>query len=46
MRLATPTGFASYLEVQRWLRDEFALEVPSKTLHGIVHYQFKAKLPR
>jgi transposase len=45
-RLATPTGFASYLEAQRWLRDEFALEVPYKTLHGIVHYQLKAKLKR
>ncbi len=46
MRLATPTGFASYLDVQRWLREEFALEVPYKTLHGIVHYQLKAKLKR
>jgi len=45
-RLATPTGFASYLEVQQWLRDEFALAVPYKTLHGIVHYQLKAKLKR
>src|SRR5215831_15310686 len=31
-RLATPTGFASYLEIQRWLREEFALEVPYPTL--------------
>jgi transposase len=45
-RLATPTGFASYLDVQRWLREEFALEVPYKTLHGIVPYQLKAKLKR
>jgi transposase len=45
-RLATPTGFASYLAIQRWLREEFALEVPYKTLHGIVHYQLKAKLKR
>src|ERR671939_2045321 len=45
-RLATPTGFASYLDVQRWLREAFALEVPYKTLHGIVHYQLKAKLKR
>jgi transposase len=45
-RLATPTGFASYLDVQRWLREEFALEVPYKTLHGIGHYQLKAKLKR
>src|SRR4029450_11268926 len=45
-RLATPTGFTSYLDVQRWLREEFALEVPYKTLHGIVDYQLKAKLKR
>lgn len=34
--LATPTSFASYLDVQRWLREEFGVEVPYKTLHGIV----------
>jgi transposase len=45
-RLATSPGFASYLAVQRWLSDAFALEVPYKTLHGIVHYQLKAKLKR
>jgi transposase len=45
-RLATPTGFASYLDVQQWLREEYSLEVPYKTLHGIVHYQLKAKLKR
>lgn len=45
-RLATSPGFASYLEVQHWLREEFALEVPYKTLHGIVRYQLKAKLKR
>jgi transposase len=45
-RLATPTGFASYGAVQQWLRAECGLEVPYKTLHGIVHYQLKAKLKR
>jgi transposase len=45
-RRATPTGFARYLDVQRWLREAFALEVPSKTLHGIVHDPLKAKLKR
>jgi transposase len=45
-RLATSSGFASYIEVQQWLRDEFGLEIPYKTLHGIVHYQLKAKLKR
>jgi transposase len=46
MRLATSPGFASYLDAQRWLRDEFALQVPYQTLYGIVHYQLKAKLKR
>ena len=45
-RLATPTGFTSYREVQRWLRDEFGLTLPYKTVHGIVRYQLKAKLKR
>jgi transposase len=45
-RLASATGFASYVEIQHWLRKEFALEVPYQTLHGIVHYQLKAKLKR
>jgi hypothetical protein len=45
-RLATASGFASYVAIQQWLREEFRLEVPYKTLHGIVHYQLKAKLKR
>ena len=45
-RLATPTGFPSYLAIQHWLREEFALDVPSTTLHGIVRSQLKAKLRR
>ena len=45
-RLATASGFASYVEIQQWLREEFGLEVPYKTLHGIVRYQLKAKLKR
>jgi len=45
-RLATPTGFASYLAVQHWLRQEFGLEVRYKTVHGMVHDQLKAKLKR
>jgi transposase len=45
-RLATSYGFASYVELQRWLRDEWGLEVPYPTLHGIVRYQLKAKLKR
>jgi transposase len=45
-RLATSSGFASYVELQQWLREEFGVEVPYTTLHGIVHYQLKAKLKR
>jgi transposase len=45
-RLTTPTGFASYVAIQQWLREAFALEVPYQTLHGIVRYQLKAKLKR
>jgi transposase len=45
-RLATASGFASYVALQQWLREEFSLEVPYKTLHGIVRYQLKAKLKR
>jgi transposase len=45
-RLATMSGFASYVELQQWLREEFGLEVPYPTLHGIVRYQLQAKLKR
>jgi transposase len=45
-RLQTPPGFASYLEVQHWLRDEYGIELGYKTIHGIVHYQLGAKLKR
>lgn len=45
-RLATETGFASYVEVQHWLYDEFDLKVPYKTLHKIVRYDLRAKLKR
>jgi len=47
-RLATPMGLASYLAGQQWWREECGLEVPYKTLHGIVHDQRQAtrKRPR
>jgi transposase len=45
-RLATLSGFTSYVELQQWLREEFGLEVPYTTLHGIVRYQLQAKLKR
>jgi len=45
-RLATASGFASYVELQQWLREEFGLAVPYQTLHGIVRYRLHAKLKR
>ena len=45
-RLAPPTGFASYLAIPPWLREECALDVPYTTLHGMVRSQLNAKLKR
>lgn len=35
-----------YIQVQRWLKDEFELEIPYKTIHKIIYYRLKAKLKR
>lgn len=43
-RLATKEGFASYADVCSWLKDEFNLSVPYKTVHGLLYYRLKAKL--
>jgi transposase len=45
-RLASPARFASYVEVQQWLRDEWHLELPYKTVYGIVRYRLKINLKR
>src|ERR671933_2685853 len=45
-RLATSSGFASYVELQQWLREEFGLDGPYPTLHGIGRSQLKAQLKR
>lgn len=39
-------GFAGYVEVQHWLADEYALEVPYATVHKLVRYRLGAKLKR
>lgn len=39
-------GFEGYLEVQRWLAQEYALEVPYPTVHKLVRYRLGAKLKR
>lgn len=43
-RLDDPRGFASYVEVQAWLRDEYGLEIPYKTTYTLVRYRLGAKL--
>ena len=48
-RLKEPTeGFNSYIEIQNWLKDEFNLDLPYKTVHGYVKYRLDAnlKVPR
>ena len=35
-RLDEPTGFASYVEVQQWLYDEYGLEGPYKSVYNLV----------
>lgn len=46
--LSEPEGFGSYTEIQHWLFEEFNVEVPYSTLHGIVRYRLgaKPKVPR
>ena len=39
-------GFAGYLEVQQWLAQEYALQVPYPTVHKLVRYRLGAKLKR
>ena len=43
-RLADGVGFGGYDEIQRWLRDEYALDVPYKTVYTLVRYRLGAKL--
>ncbi len=43
-RLDGDTGFASYVEVEHWLRDEHAVDVCYSTVHQIVRYELGAKL--
>ena len=45
-RLADPAGFDGYVEIQAWLRDEYGLDVPYKTVYTLVRYRLGAKLKR
>ncbi|GIV61488.1 MAG: transposase [Rhodothermaceae bacterium] len=43
-RLARPEGVSGYAEIQRWLVEEFGLEVPYKSVYNLVRYHLGAKL--
>jgi putative transposase len=43
-RLAESTGFASYVQIQRWLEGTYDFFIKYKTLHRIIRYELKAKL--
>lgn len=43
-RLAEPTGFVSYVQLQSWLKETHDFSIKYKTLHGIIRYELKAKL--
>lgn len=42
--LADPQGFASYGEVQEWLRDSFGVEMAYQATHKLVRYKLGATL--
>lgn len=45
-RLAAGGFPDGYVQAQRWLKDEFHLDIRYKTLHRITRYRLKAKLKR
>lgn len=46
VRLGEDGFTGGYLQVQRWLKGDFDLEIPYSTVHKIVRYRLKAKLKR
>jgi transposase len=42
-RLAQPSGFSSYREIQLWLHNTYDLKINYVTLHQIVRYRLRAK---
>lgn len=43
-KLKDPEGFRSYKEIKQWLYNEFSLDIPYRTVNGIVGNRLKAKL--
>ena len=42
-KLQDPNGFKGYKSIQIWIFTQFGIDIPYKTLHGIVRYRLKAK---
>lgn len=42
-RLASPTGFKSYGQIQRWLKRQHGIVLAYKSVHHLVRYKLKAK---
>ena len=42
-RLGTPQGFSDYQAIQSWLMTTYGIEIPYKTLWGIVHNRLQAR---
>lgn len=47
-KLDTSEGFHGYERIRRWLKEQFGLDVPYKTVHQTVYYKLNAapKVPR
>lgn len=45
-QLESPEGFTSYKAIQKWLEEEFELQLAYTTVHQLVRYRLKAKLKR
>jgi transposase len=41
-KLHTSRGFGSYDEIKKWLKEKYELDIPYKTLYGIVYYKLNA----
>ena len=42
--LKRPQGFSNYQQIVDYIADTFGVEMKYKTVHGLVHYKWKAKL--
>ncbi len=43
-KLKEPDAFKTYKDIQLWLKSEYELDIPYKTVHKIVKYKLRGKL--